>query len=604
MIVVEESYEISSPVQPFTTYKHSIELQANVADLWWTVDNVEEEIIFELHVKTTGWIALGISPAGGMIGADIGVGWVDQEGHVHFQDRYAFNRSKPIIDNTTNDWLHLQGREQNGWTCIQFKRLLDTCDSMDVRIKSGTNVLIFAYGLVDPDLSRPDGDISYHGTRRGTRMIPLQSYGNSPTEDKFSELDSFEFRFNNYRVPSTSDTTYHCKVYKVPSRLSTKQHVIAHKALIDPANRDLVHHLLVYECDSAAIFDDANLPDGLCDDIFPKLQLCTTNIASIWAVGGDEIEEFAEEAGYPVGGDFPIKYYVIEMHYNNAELASNRTDSSGIRFYIGKELRQYDLGYLSFGTYPNSAAIAIPPKIDRFNIDSYCSPRASHHFPETGITLLSAFAHTHLQGHSIWTKLIRNNTATQYLFNAEAYDFNYQFENVLQQPIKLYRGDAFATRCVYSTMNKNEITLGGPRTRDEMCLHIFTYYPRMNDLYSCWTMNDMASWQRLMNSSSPITDRMVLKQWLLNITWTPDLATEWQEFYNSASRDAFFGRSGNLEQEFFSILPKYKDLQPFECEKQQTNDSAVTAIGYNSANQYKTFVLLAFFPFIVRTSFE
>ncbi|CAF5192478.1 unnamed protein product, partial [Rotaria magnacalcarata] len=92
-----------------------------------------------------------------------------------------------------------------------------------------------------------------------------------------------------YRVPSTSDTTYHCKVYKVPSRLSTKQHVIAHKALIDPANRDLVHHLLVYECDSATIFDDANLPDGLCDDIFPKLQLCTTNIASIWAVGGDEV---------------------------------------------------------------------------------------------------------------------------------------------------------------------------------------------------------------------------------------------------------------------------------------------------------------------------
>ena len=43
--------------------------------------------------------------------------------------------SKPIIDNTTKDWFALKGREENGWTVIQFKRLLDTCDMMDVPIK-------------------------------------------------------------------------------------------------------------------------------------------------------------------------------------------------------------------------------------------------------------------------------------------------------------------------------------------------------------------------------------------------------------------------------------------------------------------------------------
>ena len=41
----------------------------------------------------------------------------------------------PVVDNTTTDWFALQGREQNGWTAIQFKRLLDTCDPMDVAIK-------------------------------------------------------------------------------------------------------------------------------------------------------------------------------------------------------------------------------------------------------------------------------------------------------------------------------------------------------------------------------------------------------------------------------------------------------------------------------------
>ncbi|CAF5065805.1 unnamed protein product, partial [Rotaria sp. Silwood1] len=148
---------ISSPLQPYTIYRYSTELQHNVADLWWTINETQEEITFELHIKTTGWIALGISPAGGMRGADIGLGWVDEGGEVHFQDRYASGTSRPTIDNTTTDWFALSGREQNGWTAIQFKRSLDTCDEMDVSIKSGTNNLIFAYGLEDPDMSRSDG---------------------------------------------------------------------------------------------------------------------------------------------------------------------------------------------------------------------------------------------------------------------------------------------------------------------------------------------------------------------------------------------------------------------------------------------------------------
>lgn len=50
----------------------------------------------------------------------------------------------------------------------------------------------------------------------------------------------------------------------------------------------------------------------------------------------------------------------------------DRTDSSGIRFYLGNELRQHDIGYLTFGTDSSAAAIAIPPHADKFIIDSYC----------------------------------------------------------------------------------------------------------------------------------------------------------------------------------------------------------------------------------------
>ena len=76
----------------------------------------------------------------------------------------------------------------------------------------------------------------------------------------------------------------------------------------------------------------------------------------------------------------------------------------------------------------------------------------------------------------MWTKIIRNRTAVEYLFNAESYQFNYQFENRLPKRIQIYpvnmimisshptffnsiKGDEFATRCVYNTMNKDEPTM-------------------------------------------------------------------------------------------------------------------------------------------------
>ena len=51
------------------------------------------------------------------------------------KDCYALNNSKPIIDKTRNDWFPLNGREENGWTIIQLKRLLNTCDQTDIQIK-------------------------------------------------------------------------------------------------------------------------------------------------------------------------------------------------------------------------------------------------------------------------------------------------------------------------------------------------------------------------------------------------------------------------------------------------------------------------------------
>ena len=56
------SKAISDPPLPFITYNYSTSLQENISILWWNVNETSEEIVFELHIQTTGWIALGISP--------------------------------------------------------------------------------------------------------------------------------------------------------------------------------------------------------------------------------------------------------------------------------------------------------------------------------------------------------------------------------------------------------------------------------------------------------------------------------------------------------------------------------------------------------------
>ncbi|CAF4969010.1 unnamed protein product [Rotaria sp. Silwood1] len=243
---------------------------------------------------------------------------------------------------------------------------------MDVPIKSGTNILIFAYGLMDPNIGQLDDDISYHENRRGSRIIPLQSYSDPPPESKFAEFDSFDFLMNNYLVPPT-DTTYYCKVFKLPSHFPMKRHAIAHKIIIDSTNRDLVHHMDTYECHPETTnFDDTNLPEGECDQIVKQIKTCVSNMMTMWSVGADHVSEYVPEAGYPIGGDLPVKYFMVQVHYDNARLLSNRRDSSGIKFYVDSKLRQYDLGYVIFGLSSSAYGIAIPPHVDRFIIDSYC----------------------------------------------------------------------------------------------------------------------------------------------------------------------------------------------------------------------------------------
>lgn len=56
----------------------------------WEAYTDTQTIVFDLTVATTGYVGFGISPVGGMTGADIIIGGVHPNGTVYFSVRHSF----------------------------------------------------------------------------------------------------------------------------------------------------------------------------------------------------------------------------------------------------------------------------------------------------------------------------------------------------------------------------------------------------------------------------------------------------------------------------------------------------------------------------------
>lgn len=104
-----------------------------------------------------------------------------------------------------------------------------------------------------------------------------------------------------------------------------------------------------------------------------------------------------------------------------------------------------------------------------------------------------------------------------------------------------------------------------------MCLHMFTYYPRMNDLYTCVNLNHGSAWENLMNTTS--IDEKKIQDWLNNQTWTDESAFEFQRFFNTATRVVLYGRSGHSQMEILPNFPIYEDLKDESCGKVNEENS-------------------------------
>uniref|UniRef100_A0A336L841 CSON004817 protein n=1 Tax=Culicoides sonorensis TaxID=179676 RepID=A0A336L841_CULSO len=460
--------------------------------LEWRVDN--KEIIFTTTVNTRGFIGLGFSYRHGeMSGSDLVLAWVDDTtGLPNVLDCHGprDGNGAPIQDDTQN-YTVINGYQNATHTVIQFKRALETCDPDDVVITSDSIKVLWSYGEQDPIHGNHKG----HNKNRGWKNMHLLGPHFKKSVQKDALIQQWDVTVKNITIDASMDTIYWCKIFRVPD-LKEKHHIIGYEPLLtkeSSTKHPLIHHMTLFECDSYS-GSDPNAWDvwgktvgAVCnsDSLTPHdWNSCITPIAT-WGMGGSG-QFLPEHVGIPIGGRDSVKYYMLEIHYDNPH-SKRILDHSGFRIHYTKKLREHEGGMLITGITVSETQM-IPPGQKLYRNLGICGPSCTGAvFPETGIKIVSTALHSHAAGQKMKLRHVRDGKELDRIVEDDNYNHNFQEIYQLANETTILPGDYIITDCAYETLKRKRPTLGGYSTKQEVCLAFITYYPRIN-LASCYSM--------------------------------------------------------------------------------------------------------------------
>ncbi|XP_063846631.1 dopamine beta-hydroxylase-like isoform X3 [Scylla paramamosain] len=327
-----------------------------------------------------------------------------------------------------------------------------------------------------------------------------------------------QVRSQKVRVPA-EETTYWCTVERLPDSFSEKQHVLQFGPVIEAGNEDLVHHMELFHCEYPP---EVTVPkyQGPCaaPDRAPEIDACKRVLAA-WAMGASPFV-YPLEAGLPIGGPDFNPYVMLEVHYNNPRILAGRVDSSGLALHYTRRLRAHDAAIMELGL-EYTAKMAIPPHLLSFTLSGYCVPECTAlGLPAEGIHVFGSQLHTHLTGVRAWTKHLRDGTELEDLNRDDHYSTHFQEIRRLPHPVHVLPGDTLIMSCEFSTMDRDNITVGGFAISDEMCVNYIHYYPR-TDLEVCKSSID---------SSTLINYFSFMKRWELQST---SREVNWRQNYQA-----------------------------------------------------------------------
>ncbi|XP_044866279.1 DBH-like monooxygenase protein 2 [Mauremys mutica] len=202
--------------------------------------------------------------------------------------------------------------------------------------------------------------------------------------------------------------------------------------------------------------------------------------------------QFPNEAAISIGTPMDPQYIRLEIHYSNFDLIPGLNDNSGIRLYYTPDLRPNDMGVLQTGVFTFPVHF-IPPGADTYKSYGLCKSSQFNEMNGTPVPDLKVFGfllHTHLAGRGLKVVQYRNGEQVRIICEDNKYDFSLQETRDLKEVITIKVGDEILVECNFQTLDRTEITFGGPSTLNEMCLAFLFYYPR-NNISSCMGYPDI-----------------------------------------------------------------------------------------------------------------
>ncbi|XP_034935719.1 MOXD1 homolog 2 isoform X2 [Chelonus insularis] len=527
-------------------WKNSAVLDNNFLILW-TPD--ERDIVFEVQVKTQGYVGLGFTRDDRHVGADMVIGWVDNNGQVHLQDRHVKDSNRDPAMDSSQDYHLLLGYENKTHTVLRFSRQYDTCDPRDLKITNDTTKVVWQYHKEEPVSAA--GVLPPHGAVRGSRPLYLVQRDSQPkrmsrNQQAAPNLKTWDIINQQVKLPMGQDSLLWCLVVEMPN-IQRKHHVVKYEPIIYPGNQQYLHHMTLYECrgKDSDLENAARMNGSVCyEPNAPSLQC--TSIAATWSLGSEGFN-YPLEAGYALDPTSGPRFYMLETHYTNPSLDNFISDSSGLRLLYTDQLRTHDAGILSVGIDPNWRHI-IPPGQREVVSEGHCvADCTGQTIPESGVNMFAVIMHTHQLGRKVRLRQIRASEELPPIVSDTNYDPNYQEYRRLQRPVKVYPGDHLVAECTYSSESRTTMTLGGLTTREETCLVSALYYPRI-ELSLCYSLPSLPTVlqslgiQKLKQGASPVIIEapeelagMTLEERLVHYNWE----TSFQSFQEATHRGTF-----------------------------------------------------------------
>jgi hypothetical protein len=437
------------------------------AAIHWKVD--DEYLHLAVAARATGWVAFGISEAGGMTGTDMVIFTAARPNEL--DDAYTGDERLPQTDDCESDWELISSNVdlEGGFIMFETKRLLNTNDPQDKPIVDDSSTIVPAHRAIAA--WGDSEEVSYHGLNRARGAVRFHGIGDEDTTFKAAMAvaeGSVDLLAGNFSIPSES-TTYQKFCFSRQDLINydlidsqEKLNIIGWEPLVQSGNEPYVHHFVVTASDQP-----------FCNMTEEELQMDFMEMAYVWAPGEKGIA-FPDFLGVPLLGDGGFQAFEIEIHYNNPTFDQGVVDNSGVRFYWTSEPREQEIGIMSVGD-PMVGAFGQPVgtglSAHQFECPGSCSDLAGQE-----VTVLREYLHMHQVGLRMTNELIRDGDVI-HSAAVEHWEFDQNGNAAVQQDSFVVKpGDGFRTTCYYEDPDGSRTF--GLASQEEMCMAFLYYYPR------------------------------------------------------------------------------------------------------------------------------